>query len=106
VFLSASSLPLETNGTGLFIESTMTSVHWMHDWSEGLHTQASFSTGTDEFNEDTREDDINRFAISVDYDFRRWLNIGLGYTIDEKDSNVDLFDYDRQIISISFDLSL
>jgi hypothetical protein len=106
VFFSSSSLPSETNGTGLFIESALTSVHWVHDWSERLHTQASASIGTDEFNQDPREDDINRYGVSANYDFNRWMNIGIGYSFDEKDSNVDLFDYSRNIYSISFDISL
>jgi hypothetical protein len=106
LFFSASKMPLETNGTGQFIENQETSVSWVHDWSDVLHSRASVSIGTDEFNQDPREDDIDRFSFGVNYDFRRWCNIGLDYSFEDKDSNDDFFDYERNIITLGFDLSL
>jgi len=42
-----------------------------------------------------RQDDNFRFQASLYYQFRRWINIELGYIYDERDSNRDDIDFGR-----------
>lgn len=96
----------ETNGTGAYIEQINHSVSWMHDWSERLHSTFTVSVGDDEYPGSARQDDRDNFSIGLDYDWQRWANIGLTLEHSERDSNDDLFDFDRRRIIMSLDLSL
>jgi hypothetical protein len=104
--LSANRGPKETNGTGSFIDSKGISLAWQHAWSERLHTTLHLASTVDEFFGSTRDDDIDQVGISLDYDFRRWLNVAFGYSNDDKDSNLNQFDYDRNVFTVSVNLSL
>lgn len=81
VLLSSSQLRQETNGTGDFVDSWKFSVLWLHDWSDRVHTSLFVGRGTDKFLNDQREDDLTNAGITVSYDFRRWIDVGLGYSI-------------------------
>lgn len=104
--LNTSRDAAETNGIGDFIEQTNHSLAWNHDWSDRFRTTVSLAIGDDEYPGTTREDDREDYTISADYDFQRWLNLGLGVNFSERDSNFDLFDYDRRKVYLQMDLSL
>ena len=96
----------ESNGTGTFIEAQNTSLAWLHSWSDRTSTTVSAAFGKDEFDRSTREDDLETYSIGINYDWRRWLTVGASYAYADRDSNVDAFSFDRQLFSITFDLSL
>lgn len=105
-FLSTSRRPSETNGTGNFIDSRTYQVMWLHDWSSMVHSNVRIASGDDSYDQDPREDDRFDFSASLDYDFRRWLNVGIGYRYSEKDSNIAAFNYEKNVFFISIDASL
>jgi polysaccharide biosynthesis protein VpsM len=104
--LTAKKNAAETNGTGAFIEQQDTGVSWNHDWSERLHSTVSMTWGDDEYAGSSRQDDREDFMIGLDYDWRRWVNIGLRFQATERDSNDNSFDYDRRQVYLTFDMSL
>lgn len=106
VFFSASNSPNESNGTGNFIEQRDYSITWMHGWSELLTTTASVGIGDDEFANSNRQDDRENYSIGLTYSLQRWMNLGATYTYTERDSNLNRFDFDRNIFAINVDMSL
>lgn len=96
----------ETNGTGAAIEQRNYGVSWTHDWSDRLQSNISLSRGDDDYIDDPRTDDRENYSISMNYDFRRWMNLGFGIDWDERDSSVDTSDYDGRVVYITVDLSL
>lgn len=106
VLLNASNTPQETNGTGSFIESQDTSLAWIHDWSDRVHSIVSFSDGTDEYANSLREDDRQTVSVGLSYDWRRWLTVSGSYAYQERDSNADIFDFEKNVVTISLDMSL
>jgi hypothetical protein len=103
---TASKAPQETNGTGTFIESMSYGVDWTHDWSSYLHSNVYVGLGNDTFQNDTREDDRETFGASINYDIDSWINVAMGYSFTRRDSNNNLFDFDRNQFMISLDVSL
>lgn len=91
----------ETNGEGNFIRGDAHSIEWRHDWLERLRSSLRFTVSNNRYegqmvdNLSIRSDDINRLQASMYYQFRRWLNFELRYTYDERDSNRDFINYDR-----------
>jgi hypothetical protein len=103
---TASKAPQETNGTGAFILMRSYDVNWTHDWSSYWHTDVSVGLGSDTFQNDPREDDRETFAASINYDYDTWMNVGLGYSYNSRNSNNNLFDFNRSQLMLSFDVSL
>jgi hypothetical protein len=91
----------ETNGEGNFIRSKSYALEWRHEWLERVRSAAVISFNNDRYEGqliegfDVRSDDNARFRASVYYQFRRWLNFEVGYIYDERDSNRDTIDFDR-----------
>jgi polysaccharide biosynthesis protein VpsM len=104
--LNSSSTPKETNGTGSFIDAQDTSLTWLHAWSDDLNTTLSIADGTDEYERSFREDDRQNISLSLKYDWRRWATVGASYTYSERDSNQNLFDFEKNIFAVSLDMSL
>jgi len=104
--LVASKTPQETNGTGSFIESSSYSLFWMHDWSDRLHSSVDAGFGKDIFVDDPRIDDRKNYGISLNYDFDRWFNVGVGYVYTDRESNANQFDFDRGQFRLSLSASL
>lgn len=101
----------ETNGEGNFIRSRDYEVEWRHEWLERVRSSASYTWGSDRYEGQIgafgiREDDLIRFKASVYYQFRRWVNIEMGYIYDERESNRTAIEYDRNqfIINALFTL--
>ncbi len=106
VFLSASNTPNETNGTGTFIEQRDYSVTWMHGWSELLTSTISVAIGDDEFFNSAREDERDNYSIGLTYSMKRWMTLGATISRSERDSNLNRFDFERNIVSVNVDMSL
>jgi len=106
VLISASSDAQETNGTGSFIDSQNFSVMWLHAWSDRFSSTVMVSTGEDEFDENPRVDDRDSFSVGVSYDWQRWITVSIDYSFMERDSNINAFDFEKNVYSISLDMSL
>lgn len=87
----------ESSGAGDFTSTDSITLSWNHEWSKKVSTKLNFSYSEDSFDQDTtgRSDNKLGFGASVDYEMRRWLSFGAGYTYDERDSTINTFDYDR-----------
>lgn len=98
----------ETNGEGDFIHRKAYGAIWEHNWLERVSSRASFSFVDDiyEGSANNRKDDITRLRLSIDYQFRRWMEIELSYQYDERESVVSVIDYDRSLFSIGFTITL
>ena len=106
VLLSAANTLGETNGTGDFIESTDYTISWLHAWSEQVSTTISLSIGEDDYIRSLRSDDRESISVSIDYDWKRWVSVGEGYSYRERDSNNSLFDYEKNVFTVNFDMSM
>jgi len=106
VALSTSRQFDETNGTGNFIERDNYAIAWTHDWGNQVSTTADFSYSNDSFAPTTREDDLLDLGVRVNYAMRRWLTLSAGYRYEDRDSNRNAFDYQRNLILFTADFAL
>ena len=97
----------ETNGAGNFIQhDNFITFNWTHDWQTRISTSVDFSYSEDTFDPTTREDELTSAGVHINYELRRWATIGAGYRYDERDSNANAFDYDRNIYELTLRLTL
>lgn len=98
----------ETNGEGDFIDSRIYQVSWQHSWLDRLSTSVSASLRNDAYEGevDVRKDDVMKLKFSTLYQFRRWVQFELAYLFDERDSNRDQIDFDRNHVALRARITL
>lgn len=88
------------------IKTQTTTLSWDHDWAERLTSNVSYTRSDQEYQDISREDQIDTFGIGLTYEMRRWLDIGIGYKYAENDSDATNESYERNIYALSFTASL
>lgn len=109
ISLSTKQSTRETNTNADYIDTTNTQVSWKHEWLQRLATTVSMVLVTDDYvgtAENLREDDSARILFAADYEFRRWLNLRVYYSMNERDSNRSQFNYDRNIFGLTARITL
>lgn len=107
VDISAFTDTNETNGEGDFIQTDTYLVTWDHQWLDRVSTTVRTSYAVDEYTGGTdRKDDNMAFGVSLNYQAQRYMLLQLGYDYDERDSNRNTIDYDRNVVSLSVSLTL
>ncbi|PCJ49797.1 MAG: hypothetical protein COA74_04930 [Gammaproteobacteria bacterium] len=94
----------ETIGLGNFRIVTQTGLSWNHQWKSRLSSSLSVQFEDTDFDGTDVNQDTTSFQASLDYQLSTWMNIQLSYTNTSRDTNSDLqlYNFDREIISISF----
>lgn len=97
----------ETNGEGNFIRTNYHSIEWNHTWLDRLRTSVSYRLANNRYEGQVvdgtaiRSDDESRVRFSTYYQSKRWLSFELSYTLDERDSNRNIIDFDRNRVLLS-----
>lgn len=98
--------PTESTGLGSFILSDATGVLWTHNWTSYVSTGVNARYQRDRYQGFDRNDDISSIGLRVGYKFRRWLTLGAEYTYIKRDSNLDNFDYNKNVYFLTATASM
>lgn len=106
--LTASRAPNETNGTGDFIDARSITLGWNHSWTDRISTAVAVTDGADTFIGDAsgRDDDRQVLSLGLNYNWRRWISVGANYTYTERESDINLFDMQKNVFAVTVDMSL
>ncbi|MCW8109497.1 outer membrane beta-barrel protein [Alteromonas ponticola] len=99
----------ETNSDADFIETRDYRASWTHEWVERFSTEAAVVYFQDEYigsPTEQRTDDVKRFDLSADYQFRRWLALGIFYQFSDRDSDRQEVTFDRNVYGVSAKVTL
>ncbi len=92
------------------IDSRSLALGWTHDWSDRWQSILTAGFGKDDHDVlagyPGRQDDNINYGLAVNYQMRRWLILGGGAVVSNRDSTQDAFDHDRTIFSLNAQLSL
>jgi len=106
VTLEGFSRPFEQAGTGLFQDVQQISLSWEHDVSRLLSISAGISSGSVDFGQVARDDDFDTLKLGVSYRPTRYSEWSLNYEREEKDSNLEMFNFETNTIYLSYSISL
>jgi hypothetical protein len=98
--------PIESTGLGSFILSDATGVIWTHNWNSLLSTGLNARFQHDRYQNFSRNDDISSVGLHVGYKFRRWLTLGAEYTYMKRDSDLDQYDYTKNLFFVTATISM
>lgn len=115
VELSTNSDIKETDGQGDFIKKRDYQLSWLHDWNDQFNSELEILYQNDKYARSRsaadrlvqdREDRDWGTKIAANYQFRRWLTFSIAYHYEQRNSNLDNLDFDRNLFSISLQASL
>lgn len=108
VDLSTGRVEKETNGNGDFIDNSFVNINWNHAWNDVMNTDLGVSFSSDDYEgaADERKDDTTSLNLGLNYDFRRWLTLGLAYQYSDTDSNLANTDYTKNVYLLTVNASL
>ncbi|GLR72869.1 outer membrane beta-barrel protein [Agaribacter marinus] len=102
----------ETNGEGDFIQADLYEFAWEHEWLARLSSNVRLNFRNDTYEgvallgQELRSDDNFEGAVSVNYDFRRWVKFQVTYQYTERDSNRSFVNFDQNLFMFNAYLSL
>jgi len=96
----------ESNGYGNFSDVKSVTVAWSHSWSDRVSSTVSYNREDSEYAATNREDEIGNSSASINYQARRWLSFHAGLNVSDKSSNVDGFDYEKNLAFIGLNATL
>ncbi len=96
----------ETNGLGDSINTEEYTGAWNHDWNSRSRTHLGFLLAEDDYSGARRVDDRVELEASYKFAAKRWLDLGLGYRYEERDSDVRTLNYELNVFFIEAELSL
>ena len=91
----------ESTGLGTFILSKVAGVTWNHGWSSFVTTGVDARYQKDEYQGFDRVDSMSSLGLKVGYKFRRWLTLGASYTYTHRNSNINAFEYDKNLYMLT-----
>ena len=98
----------ESSGTGDFIDGQDFGLSWDHEWNDRFNTELETNFSVEDYKGDPagQEDDLFDAGLKANYQMRRWLEIGISYLYEERDSNQEDQDYSRNIVGFHIEASL
>ncbi|MCJ8341129.1 MAG: outer membrane beta-barrel protein [Pseudomonadales bacterium] len=88
------------------IDSSNYGLKWNHYWNDNLKTTIGYTLVNEDFSGSTQDDDTKTLLLGINHETRRWLNLGLGYTMVDKDSNVTGGSFKKNILMFTVQGSL
>ena len=96
----------ETNGFGDYILRRDLTAGWTHDWSARLRTTVDAGFAREAQRPTERTDHVRYAGLATDYALRRWLRAGASWRWYGRSSDVDEFDYRRNVLMFSLEANL
>jgi hypothetical protein len=98
----------ESTGTGDFLLTQNYGVSWNHAWNSRFSTAASAGWRKDEFlgTGGGRVDKTSTLGLRLGYQWQRWLRFSAEYTVIDRVSNPNTFDFTRHLLMFTVGATL
>ncbi len=96
----------ESTGLGNFILISIAGVTWTHAWTSYISTSFDARYQKDQYQAFDRNDRITVLGVKAGYRLRRWLTLGAEYSHTQRDSNVPVFEYDKNLYLLTATASM
>lgn len=109
VTLETSRGSKETSGPGVFVLSSDTAVGWLHKYSVFFATDVSILYSFDEYFDDSRvqrKDNTMSVGCNFIYSPSKSMDLGLSYTLENRDSDTEGLDYNRDVLGLELSLAI
>lgn len=104
--LTSAQSSSESRGLSDFISTTQYGLSWRHEWGPRVSSSVSYSLEADDYEGIFREDNTQRYRISINYALGRSINLRVGFSRVSVNSNENVFDYDSNLAFIGITATL
>ena len=87
-----------------YIDTDALTLNWNHQWSSFISTDVNYSNTDEVYKGIARDDDTVSYGVGVTYNLARNIDIGLGYSITDKDSTTATEAYDRKLVAATLNI--
>jgi hypothetical protein len=96
----------ESNGTGNYVSSSISSISWNHEFSNFITAGISANYGEDEYVKNPRNDINSGFGINATYSPLIWMDVDLSASQSLRESNITGLDKETNLIRLGVTLAL
>jgi len=96
----------ESTADSSYINTKNYGINWDHYWKEHIKTTVSYNRINEDYGNSDRKDTTDTYSIGVNFETKRWLNMGVGYTIIDRESNLDDRSYEKNTLMLTVQMSL
>ncbi len=96
----------ETQGFGSAIQRDTLGVTWNHEWSPRFSSALNINKSQEDHLGSLRNDDYDTYSLGITYSAARWLDVGLDFGREDRQSNAPGLTMDRGYAAIRLEASL
>ena len=98
----------ESTGEGSFVNFRETRAEWSMDWTVRMTSRLFIGLGHKSFEDSVpnREDDLTGAGMSIEYELRRWLDLGFRAEHSAVDSTIDVYNFERNQFTVYVNASI
>ncbi|WP_170287253.1 outer membrane beta-barrel protein [Halioglobus maricola] len=104
--LTARQLSHETNGFGDYIETQEYTFNWLRLFRRNWQSKLGVLFANDDYSGIEREDQRLHIEWTLQKPVKRWLDLGVGWRFEDRESDDDNFTYNRQSLFVTMKASL
>jgi hypothetical protein len=105
--LTANKSTSDSTGVGDYIVNKNLTLAWTHMWKSYLGSRVSLGRLKSDYGgASTRSDETKSYGVAVFYQWRRWLQVGLDWSVTERDSNTAGNDFSRNVTMLTLEGTL
>lgn len=79
---------------------------WVHNWTSDVQSRLRYGHVQAQYQGQQRHDRIDTLSVGASYDWRRWARFGVDYSHARRQSDVTIYDYERNLWSLLAEFSL
>ena len=89
-----------------YIDTKNYGVNWDHFWNDKLKSVVAFNVVDEDYSGSSKNDKTKILTLGLNHDTKRWLNLGVGYIMTDKDSTETGSSYKTNEIKFTLQASL
>jgi len=89
-----------------YIDSQSLLLKWVHFWAKNVDTTIHANALNRVYKQSGRNDKLKKIGIDINYHFRRWMDVGVGYNFADSQSNISGYSYNKNVFFLSVKLGL
>jgi hypothetical protein len=96
----------EPTGIDNYVETKYIAAQWKHGWSSRVNSTLGVLLARDDYSPTGREDNRWQVGLSAGYLFRPWLNVGAGFSHNQRSSSEPVNDFDTNVYTLFIEASM
>lgn len=88
-----------------YITNNFLSLGWTHNWRSYFNTRLGYNISKSDYVGGNRKDRLNEWVLGASYVVSRWAQVSAEAKIADRNSDIDFYDYRRNILSVKLDLA-